>query len=192
MKQIILLLFFLLSFSVNAHRRYPNNVDSTRIAHLHYDPTTDSDVVPDDLLSGKYDYMFGYFGYVHVNDSLRKIGNNLEFYWSYTYFDWRYHLLFTPKQMVLYSSTETPNSCYVAWISNITETQFNRLKQEYKSMNKKLLNRKYDKESGLHLYVALKALLKQINAHMGDLKFDIPSKKQFNSVHVVQLNPDFD
>jgi hypothetical protein len=89
--------------------------------------------------------------------------------------------------MVLYTSHENPNPDYIYWSADITEEQFKALKAipqfEYKWLSDEKTSRDLS-------YKNFRQLLRQINRHMGNLKFTIPTKKEFNSVQRVLLNPD--
>ena len=137
-------------------------------------------LLPDDILSGKYEYALGWF-------QTENRQNIVSFYWDSWNIDGRYILRFSPKQMVLYSSHENPNPNYIHWSADITEEQFKALKAipqfEYKW--------KSDEKTSRDLsYKNFRRLLRQINRRMGDLKFTIPTKKEFYSAKRVLLNPD--
>jgi hypothetical protein len=154
--------------------------DATFAIKLRRDPLGGYFLLPDDILSGKYEYAFGLF-------QIENRQNVISFYWDSWQIDGRYNLRFTPKQMVLYSSHENPNPNYIYWAADITEEQFKALKAmpqfEYKW--------KSDEKTSRDLsYKNFRQLLRQINRHMGNLKFTIPTKKEFNSVQRVLLNPD--
>lgn len=154
--------------------------DATFAIKLRRDPLGGYFLLPDDILSGKYEYALGWF-------QTENRQNVISFYWDSWLIDGRYNLRFTPKQMVLYSSHENPNPNYIYWSADITEEQFKALKAmpqfEYKW--------KSDEKTSRDLsYKNFRRLLRQINRHMGNLKFTIPTKKEFNSAKRVLLNPD--
>ena len=154
--------------------------DATFAIKLRRDPLGGYFLLPDDILSGKYEYAFGLF-------QIENRQNIVSFYWDSWNIDGRYILRFSPKQMVLYSSHDNPNPDYIYWSADITEEQFKALKAmpqfEYKW--------KSDEKTSRDLsYKNFRRLLRQINRRMGNLKFTIPTKKEFNSVQRVLLNPD--
>jgi hypothetical protein len=154
--------------------------DATFAIKLRRDSLGGYFLLPDDILSGKYEYAFGRF-------QTENRQNVISFYWDSWLIDGRYNLRFTPKQMVLYTSHENPNPDYIYWSADITEEQFKALKAipqfEYKWMSDEKTSRDLS-------YKNFRQLLRQINRHMGNLKFTIPTKKEFNSVQRVLLNPD--
>lgn len=154
--------------------------DATFAIKLRRDPLGGYFLLPDDILSGKYEYAFGWF-------QTENRQNVISFYWDSWQIDGRYTLRFSPKQMVLYSGHENPNPDYIYWSADITEEQFKVLKAipqfEYKWLSDEKTSRDLS-------YKNFRRLLRQINRHMGDLKFTIPTKKEFNSAKRVLLNPD--
>lgn len=154
--------------------------DATFAVKLRRDPLGGYFLLPDDILSGKYEYAFGRF-------QTENRQNIVSFYWDSWNIDGRYILRFSPKQMVLYSSHENPNPDYIYWSADITEEQFKALK----AMPQFKYKWKSDEKTSRDLsYKNFRRLLRQINRRMGDLKFTIPTKKEFNSVPRVLLNPD--
>lgn len=154
--------------------------DATFAIKLRRDPLGGYFLLPDDILSGKYEYALGWF-------QTENRQNIVSFYWDSWNIDGQYILRFSPKQMVLYSSHDNPNPDYIYWSADITEEQFKALKAmpqfEYKW--------KSDEKTSRDLsYKNFRRLLRQINRRMGDLKFTIPTKKEFNSAKRVLLNPD--
>lgn len=154
--------------------------DAVFAVKLRRDPLGGYFLLPDDILSGKYEYAFGWF-------QTENRQNVISFYWDSWQIDGRYTLRFSPKQMVLYSSHENPNPNYIYWSADITEEQFKALKAipqfEYKWLSDEKTSRDLS-------YKNFRRLLRQINRHMGDLKFTIPTKKEFYSAKRVLLNPD--
>lgn len=154
--------------------------DATFAIKLRRDPLGGYFLLPDDILSGKYEYALGLF-------QTENRQNIVSFYWNSWNIDGRYILRFSPKQMVLYSSHDNPNPDYIYWSADITEEQFKALKAmpqfEYKWMSDEKTSRDLS-------YKNFRQLLRQINRHMGNLKFTIPTKKEFNSAKRVLLNPD--
>lgn len=154
--------------------------DATFAIKLRRDPLGGYFLLPDDILSGKYEYALGLF-------QTENRQNIVSFYWDSWNIDGRYILRFSPKQMVLYSSHDNPNPDYIYWSADITEEQFKALKAipqfEYKWLSDEKTSRDLS-------YKNFRQLLRQINRHMGNLKFTIPTKKEFNSVQRVLLNPD--
>lgn len=154
--------------------------DATFAIKLRRDPLGGYFLLPDDILSGKYEYALGWF-------QTENRQNIVSFYWDSWNIDGRYILRFSPKQMVLYSSHDNPNPDYIYWSADITEEQFKALK----AMPQFKYKWKSDEKTSRDLsYKNFRRLLRQINRHMGNLKFTIPTKKEFNSVQRVLLNPD--
>lgn len=154
--------------------------DATFAIKLRRDPLGGYFILPDDILSGKYEYALGWF-------QTENRQNVISFYWDSWLIDGRYNLRFSPKQMVLYSSHENPNPDYIYWSADITEEQFKALK----AMPQFKYKWKSDEKTSRDLsYKNFRRLLRQINRRMGNLKFTIPTKKEFNSVQRVLLNPD--
>lgn len=154
--------------------------DAVFAVKLSYDSLGGYLILPDDILSGKYEYAFGRF-------QTENRQNIVSFYWDSWNIDGRYILRFSPKQMVLYSSHQNPNPNYIYWSADITEEQFKALK----AMPQFKYKWKSDEKTSRDLsYKNFRQLLRQINRHMGNLKFTIPTKKEFNSVQRVLLNPD--
>lgn len=154
--------------------------DATFAIKLRRDPLGGYFLLPDDILSGKYEYALGLF-------QTENRQNIVSFYWDSWNIDGRYILRFSPKQMVLYSSHDNPNPDYIYWSADITEEQFKALK----AMPQFKYKWKSDEKTSRDLsYKNFRRLLRQINRHMGNLKFTIPTKKEFNSVQRVLLNPD--
>ena len=151
--------------------------DAVFAIKLSYDSLGGYYFLPDDLLNGKYNYVFGWFKFENKQ-------NVINFYWDSWMIDGRYNLRFTPKQMVLYTSHENPNPDYIYWSANITEEQFQALKKIPKFKYKWLSDKK--KEKNLR-YKNFERLLRQINQQMGNLKFTIPSRKEFDSVKPIPL-----
>ena len=154
--------------------------DATFAIKLRRDPLGGYFLLPDDILSGKYEYALGLF-------QTENRQNIVSFYWDSWNIDGLYILRFSPKQMVLYSSHENPNPNYIYWSADITEEQFKALKAmpqfEYKWKSDEKTSRDLSDKN-------FRRLLRQINRRMGNLKFTIPTKKEFNSVQRVLLNPD--
>lgn len=154
--------------------------DATFAIKLRRDPLGGYFLLPDDILSGKYEYALGLF-------QTENRQNIVSFYWDSWNIDGQYILRFSPKQMVLYSSHENPNPNYIYWSADITEEQFKALK----AMPQFKYKWKSDEKTSRDLsYKNFRRLLRQINRHMGDLKFTIPTKREFNSAKRVLLNPD--
>lgn len=154
--------------------------DATFAIKLRRDPLGGYFLLPDDILSGKYEYALGLF-------QTENRQNIVSFYWDSWNIDGRYILRFSPKQMVLYSSHDNPNPDYIYWSADITEEQFKALK----AMPQFKYKWKSDEKTSRDLsYKNFRQLLRQINRHMGNLKFTIPTKKEFNSAKRVLLNPD--
>lgn len=154
--------------------------DATFAIKLRRDPLGGYFLLPDDILSGKYEYALGLF-------QTENRQNIVSFYWDSWNIDGRYILRFSPKQMVLYSSHENPNPNYIYWSADITEEQFKALKAMPQFKYKWMSDEKTSRDLS---YKNFRQLLRQINRHMGNLKFTIPTKKEFNSAKRVLLNPD--
>lgn len=140
-------------------------------------------VMPNDLLSGKYDYV--------ERPNPRHEKNSVQYYWSSWATDGQYILQFTPHQMFLYTAHESPNPNRIFWVAPIFLQQYERLKAkcvfEYKALEDHKGDEIFDRS-----YENFSRLLSKINKKMGDLKFEIPSKEVFDSTRSVYLNPHFD
>ena len=180
MKFYTILLF--LCFSVEVMSQYPAGLKSEgKRAPVEYDSVYNVVVLPNDLLSGKYDYVRCSFSAWNKN--------SVNYYWDSWATDGRYYLIFTPYQMILRTSHENPNPNRIVWVAPITTQQYERLKAKCDFEYKWLEDHKGD-EIFDRSYENFSRLLNKINKKMGDLKFEIPSKKVFESTGSVYLNPD--
>ncbi len=176
MKFYTILLF--LCFSVEAMSQYPAGLKSEgKRAPVEYDSVNNVVVLPNDLLSGKYDYV--------VCDYGNWYRNAVGYSWDSWYTDGLYHLIFTPHQMILYTGHENPNPNRIYWVAPITLQQYECVKAKCKFKYEGLEDENFERS-----YENFSRLLNMINEKMGDLKFEIPSKQVFESTGSVDLNPD--
>lgn len=185
MKIYSILLF--LCVSVSAFSQYPVieytpytrlEKEGSRPAPAEFDSVYHVVVLPNDLLSGKYDYVRCKYG---MRDR-----NTVEYHWDSWTTDGYFILVFTPHQMILYTNHENPNPNRIYWVAPITVQQYERVKTqcnfEYKWIEDHRGDKVFDRS-----YKNFSRLLRMINKRMGDLKFEIPSKKVFEGTGMVYL-----
>ncbi len=101
------------------------NLDSLKILKSHFDSIYSVQILPDNALTGEFDLLIS----GQEKNLNNKINTNLiEISWPSIYIDGRYILVVTPRQIYLISGHENPNPNYLYWLTNISDTQFNKIK----------------------------------------------------------------
>ena len=135
--------------------------------------------------------------------------NLIEISWSSIYIDGRYILVITPRQIYLKSGHDNPNPNYLYWLTNISDSQFHKIKDylgttqnrtvhNYTSDNSSNLTYYFDKakiekykgDSWTNMrYDNFQSLMKLINQPLrkNGEQLLIPSRKDFENIKILRL-----
>jgi hypothetical protein len=184
--------------------------DSLKSIKSYCDSIYSVQIIPDNALTGEFDLLIT----GQEKNLKNKINTNLiEISWSSIYIDGRYILVITPRQIYLKSGHDNPNPNYLYWLTTISVTQFDMIKDFLETkQNGTISNYTSDNSTNLTYYFDkaiiekykgdcwtnkrydnFQSLIRLINQPLNKTgeKILIPSRKDFENIRILRLVIDF-
>jgi len=182
------------------------DLDSLKSIKSQFDSIYNVQIIPENALTGEFDLLIA-----GQKKSLKnKVNTHLiEISWSSIYIDGRYILVITPRQIYLKSGHDNPNPNYLYWLTNISDTQFNKIKDYLETtQNSTIHNYTSDNSTNLTYYFNKAKIEKYKGDSWTNKRFDnfqslmkfinqplrengeqilIPSRKDFDSIKILRL-----